>query len=65
MNHSESRNQYLAVYRQQLARETAAMGYGQTNRRAPATKRQSHNNLPIVAVFALAFTLLTLASTQM
>ena len=65
MNYSKSQNQYLKVYRQQLAREMDAMGYGQAKDHALTTEHKTRNNLPLsLLVLAFTFALLTLASIQ-
>jgi hypothetical protein len=40
MDYAERRKQYLRVYRQQLIRETDAMGYGKANGHEPNLERQ-------------------------
>ena len=66
MDKSERRSQYLALYRQQLKRDTDAMGYGQAQDHVLSPKHRNHSTLPSsLAIAALVLALLGLASAQL
>jgi hypothetical protein len=66
MNKSERHMRYLEIYRQQLRRETDAMGYGQPNGYRPNLDRQSRTSPATSwALVAVALMVLGLASAQM
>lgn len=66
MDSSERHMQYLEIYRQQLRRETTAMGYGQPNGYRPNFDRQSPTS-PATSwtLVAVALMVLGLVSAQM
>lgn len=66
MDNSERHMRYLKIYRQQLRRETAAMGYGQPYGYQPDFDRQSRTS-PATSwtLVAVALMVLGLASTYL